>query len=137
MTKDLKGLGDLDIEEMDRRMRDELRRRNPNNQPEVTIEMWTLARLTRDDRMVRSVVYGVVTKCLTDDYLVGDIVCSPSLSSAPTHPGRCIYVTKDLRYECIGPGRQITIPEDDLATRLPDPDAGPGDIKRKVERGEL
>ena len=134
MTKDLTGLGDLDIEEMDRRRRDELRRRNPNNEPEVKLEPWTLAHLTRDNRPVRSVVYGVVTQCLTDDYLIGDIVCSPSLLSTPPHFGRRIYVTKHLRYECIGPGREVTIPEDELDTMqpYPDPDTDPNDVKPKL-----
>lgn len=136
MNKDL-GLGDLDIEEIDRRKREELRRRNPDNEPEVTLEMWTLARLTRDDQVVRSVVLGVVTKCLTDDYLVGDVVCSPALVSVPMPPGRLIYVTMKLRYECIGPGREVTIAEDELDNLLPDPSADMDDIKRRLERGDL
>ena len=79
MSDDLFGLGDNDIADVDRRQREELRWRNPNNEPEVLLSMWTLARLTRDDKIVNTVVYGVVTKCLTDDYQVGDIVCSPPL----------------------------------------------------------
>jgi len=137
MSKDLFILGDNDIADIDRRQREELRRRNPKNEPEVVLSMWTLAQLTRDDQIVRTVVYGVVTQCLTDDYQVGDIVCSPSLLSTPPHPGRRIYVTPRLRFECKGAGNEITIREDELSRRLLAPDADMDNIKRQIERGEL
>lgn len=137
MAKDLTGLGDLDVEDMDRRTRDEFRMRNPDNQSEVTLEMWTLARLTRDDQRLRSVVYGIVVGCLTDDYSIGDIACSGSLFDVPQHPDRRIFVSKRLRYECKGPGSEITIREDELEGRLPNSDASTDDVKRQKEHGEL
>ncbi len=137
MSKDLLGLGDNDIEHMDRQTRGELQKRNPDNQPEVTLLKWTLAQLTCNNQVMRTVVYGVVTECLTDVYRVGDIVCSPSLINTPPHPGRRIFVSQNLRFECKGEGNEITIPEDELRRRLPDPDASTDDIKRQIERGEL
>lgn len=84
-----------------------------------------------------AVVYGVVTGCLTDDYRVGDVVCSPSLMSTPPHPGRRIYVSQNLRFECAGEGNEITIPEDELRRRLPDPDASTDDIKIQLSYSSL
>jgi hypothetical protein len=137
MSKDGLGLGDNDIEGIDRRQRDKLREHNPGNEPEVVLEMWTLAHLTRDFDVVRAVVYGVVTQCLTDDYVLSEIVCSESLLDTPPHPSRRIYVSNQLRYECKGPGREITIPESELSKRLPDPATSIKDIKLQIERGEL
>jgi hypothetical protein len=137
MSENLTGLGDNDLADIDRERRDELRKRNPGNAPEVTLVMWTLAHLTRDERVVRTVVYGVVTRSLTDDYMLGEIVCSPPLYDMPTEPSRPIYVSQWLRFECKGKGNEITIPEDELQRRLPDPDADPNDIKRRLENGEL
>jgi hypothetical protein len=136
MSDDLFGLGDNDIAEVDRRQREELGRRNPKNEPEVVLSMWTLARLTRDDKIVKTVVYGIVGKCLTDDYQVGDVVCSPPLLVTPRHHGRRIYVTPRLRFECKGAGNKITIREGDLSIGLPDPDADTDDINLQTERGE-
>lgn len=137
MGKDLFGLGDNDIAELDRKKRDELLARNPDNQPEVTLEMWTLAHLTRDNRRVRTVVFGVVSECLTDDYMVGDIVCSTSLLDTPPHPDRNIYVSQLLRFECKGTGSEITIPEEELDSRLPDPEGGVDHIKRRLDSDEI
>ncbi|WP_288944985.1 hypothetical protein [uncultured Marinobacter sp.] len=137
MTKDLTGQGDLDIKELDRKRREDLHKRNPNNVPEVTLQMWTLAHLTRDGQVVRKVVYGVVTQCLTDDYRVGEIVCSPDLYDTPHDPSRPICVSQWLRFECVGKGHEITISEDELQSRLPGPDADADKIRRKVESGEL
>ncbi len=128
MSKDLLGFGDNDISELDSKKHQELCLRNPGNDPEVTLEQWTLAHLTRNGLPIGSVVYGVVTECLTDDYSVGDIVCSPGLLDTPEHPGRRIYVTQRLRYECKGAGNEITIPEGELSERLPDPNSELGDI---------
>lgn len=136
MGKDLFGLGDNDIAELDRKNRDELLARNPDNQPEVTLEMWTLAHLTRGDQKVRTVVFGVVSECLTDDYMTGDIVCSTSLLDTPPHPKRRIYVSQALRFECKGAGSEITIPENELNSRLPDFEAGVNDIERHQSSGE-
>jgi hypothetical protein len=133
MSKNLLGLGDNDIDEMNHKRRAELRQRNPDNDPEVTLEMWTLAHLTRDDRVVKSLVYGVVTQCLTDDYMIGDIACSPSLLGTPDHPGRRIYVTQKLRYECKGAGNEVTISEAEFDERLLDPYANIDDSKRRLE----
>jgi hypothetical protein len=115
MSNDYLGLGDGDIDDIDRAKREELRRRNPNNRPEVRLEMWTLAQLTRNDKIVRTVVYGVVTDCLTDDYLPGEVVCSPALIQVIDR----ICVSQHLRYELKGPGNEITIDESDLQGRLP------------------
>ena len=90
MRKDLTGLGDLDIEEIDRRRREELHHRNPNNLPEVTLTNWTFAQLICDDGVARSLVCGVVTECLTEDYQIGDFACSLQLLETPPHPGRRI-----------------------------------------------
>ena len=136
MGKDLFGLGDNDIAELDRKNREELLARNPDNQPEVTLEMWTLAHLTRGDQKVRTVVFGVVSECLTDDYMTGDIVCSTSLLDTPPHPKRRIYVSQMLRYECKGAGSEITIPEDELNSRLPAPEAGVNDFEHHQSSGE-
>lgn len=119
MWEDLFGLGDNDIKELDRAKRDELRARNPDNEPEVTLEMWTLAHLTRDNEKIRTVVFGVVSGCLTNDYIVGDIACSTSLLPTPPHPQRRIFVSQRLRFECKGAGNEITVSEDELDSRLP------------------
>lgn len=137
MTRDTTGLGDLDIEELDRSRREKLRARNPKNDPEVTLQMWTFAHLTRNGQVVRRVVYGVVTQCMTDDYTTGEIACSPDLYDTPLDPSRPIFVSQWLRFECQGKGNEITIPEDELQHRLPHPDADPDEIKRRVESGEL
>ena len=138
MNKDLTGLGDLDIEEIDRKQREELRARDPNNDAEVLLEMWTLAHLTRNGKTVRRVVYGVVTRCLTEDYMDGEIVCSPDLYGIPSSPnGARVYCSQWLRFECKGPGKEITIPEEELSSRLPDPDQSIADIKRRLEDREL
>lgn len=136
MSKDLFGLGDNDIADLDRRQQGELRRLNPTNEPEVVLSKWTLAHLTHNDQLVKTVVYGVVTKCLTDDYQLGDIVCSPSLLSTSPHPGRRIFVTPRLRFECKGAGKITKIREDELSKRLPDPDADTGEMNPKIESGE-
>lgn len=94
-------------------------RRNPENRPEVVLSKWTLANLTVDDKVVRTVVYGVVTESLTDQYGLGDIICSPSLIRAAMDEDHRIYASKHLRFECQGRGNEITIPESDLSTRLP------------------
>jgi hypothetical protein len=137
MSEDLTGLGDNDISEINRKRHEELRDRNPDNEPEVTLSKWTLARLTRGGQFARSVVYGVVTNCLTDDYRVGDIACSSSLVSTPPHPGRRIFVSQNLRFECQGAGNEITIPEEELNSRVPGPDESIDDIKRRLESGQL
>lgn len=110
----LLGLGDLDIADIDWQQRESLRARNPHNQPEVTLAKWTHATLTRDGKDVGHVVCGCVTQCLTDDYGVGEFVCSERIVYVPDHPGRCIYVTNRLRYECVGDGNEITVAESDL-----------------------
>lgn len=137
MTDDLFGLGDNDRDALDRKKRDDLRDRNPDNQPEVVLSMWTLANLTEDGQVVRRAVYGLVDECLTDDYLSGDIACNESLIDVPEHLGRRIYVSQRLRFECKGIGNEITIPEEDLWLRLPDPGSSTDDIKRRLESGEL
>lgn len=137
MTGNLLGLGDNDVADLDRSKREELRKRNPENRPEVTLEMWTLAILMQDDRVVKKVVYGVVTECLTDDYTVGEIACSHALIDVPQHPGCRIFVSQRLRYECKGPGTTVTIPEHELDPRLPNPDDNIEAIKRRVEDGNL
>ncbi|MDO6442060.1 hypothetical protein [Marinobacter sp. 2_MG-2023] len=137
MTENLLGLGDNDIADYDRRKREELRQRNPENRAEVTLEMWTLAILLRDDQVVKKVVYGVVTDCLTGDYTIGEVACSQSLINVPQHPGRRIFVSQKLRYECKGPGTTVTIPEHELNTHLPYPDDDIEAIKRRVESGKL
>jgi hypothetical protein len=123
MSEDLTGLGDNDISDIDRKRRDELRMRNSDNRPEVTLTMWTLAHLTRGNQIVRSVVYGIISECLTDDYMLGDIICSRSLIDTPEHRGRRIFVSQNLRFECVG-GNEITIPEDELSRQLPGSDTG-------------
>lgn len=137
MTENLLGLGDNDIADLNRSKLEELRKRNPENRPEVTLEMWTLAILMQDDQVVKKVVYGVVTECLTDDYTVGEIACSQSLIDVPQHPGRRIFVSQKLRYEGKGPGTTITIPEHELDPRLPNPDDNIEAIRRRVEDGNL
>ena len=137
MSEDLTGLGDIDVEELDRKKLEEMRRRNPNNQPEVVLTKWTLAHLTQASQVVRSVVFGKVAQCLTDHYQVGDIVCSLALKNTPEHPGRLIYVTQRLRYECIGEGSEVTIPEHELNSRIPDSDTGIDGSNHQAERGDL
>jgi hypothetical protein len=137
MSKDLTGLGDNDIEDLDRRRRNELRAQNPMNEAEVTLEMWTVATLTRDAQVVGRVVFGVVTRCLTDDYMLGAIACSPPLYDIEPVPEKRIYVSQWLRFECRGLGREVTIPENELQSRLPDPGADSDDIKHRIEGGEL
>ena len=134
MSDDLLGFGDNDIADLDRRQQEELRRRNPQNEPEVVLSMWTLARLTRDDKIMTTVVYGIVTKCLTDDYQAGDVVCSPPLLRATRQQGRRIYVTSRLRFECKGAGNIIRIHEDELRKKLPAPVAGTGETNPQIER---
>jgi len=123
VSKDLTGLGDLDIEELDRKRREKLREQNPNNEPAIFLERWTLAHLTRDDRVVSRVVFGVVIKTLTDDYIIGEIVCSQQLLDVPQHQGRKIFVSRQLRYECTGPGREVTIDENELKNYFPNSDS--------------
>lgn len=119
MSDSLLGLGDNDIEAINRQQREELVRRNPENRPEVVLSKWTLADLTVDGKVVRAVVYGVVTESLTDKFGIGEIICSPSLIRAAMDSERRIYASKHLRFECRGRGNEITIPESDLRTRLP------------------
>lgn len=71
------------------------------------------------------VVFGVVTRCLTDHYMLGEIVCSPPLYDIRFDPEQRIYVSQWLRFECRGLGREITIPETDA-----------DEIKRRLEGGE-
>lgn len=118
MSDSLLGLGDNDIEMINRQRREELIRRNPENRPEVVLSKWTLANLTVDGEVVRTVVYGLVTESLTDQYGLGDIICSPSLIRAAMDIERRIFASKHLRFECHGRGNEITIPESDLRTRL-------------------
>lgn len=136
MTKDLTGLGDLDIKELDRKRREDLHKRNPNNVPEVTLQMWTLAHLTRDGEVVKGRLWSC--HAVPDRRLqYREIVCSPDLYDAPHDPSRLICVSQWLRFECLGKGHEVTIPEDELQSRLPDPDADADKIKRKLESGEL
>lgn len=136
--KDLTGLGDLDIEDLDRRRREQLRALNPHNRSEVVLEMWTLAHLRRGDKIVRRVVYGVCTESLADDYVQGEIICSPDLYNImPPDDEPQVYCSKRLRYECRGPGREITIQEEELKDCLSDPGADPADIRRRIEDGEI
>lgn len=134
---DMIGLGDNDIADFDRKKREEIRRRNPNNEAEVALEMWTLANLTRGQRVVKKVVYGVVSRTFVDNYLPGEIVCSAALFDIHYNEENLVCVTQRFRYECTGPGREITIPEHALDSYLPDPDADPDDIKRRIENNEL
>ncbi|QSP94008.1 hypothetical protein LPB19_12495 [Marinobacter salinisoli] len=137
MSDDLLGLGDNDIDALDQKKREDLRSRNPNNEPEVVLSMWTLATLTQAGEVVKKVVFGVVEQCLTDDYQTGDIACSESLIDVPQHPETRIYVSQKLRYECKGIGREVTIAEEEFWRCLPDTDASIDDLKRRLERGEL
>jgi hypothetical protein len=84
-----------------------------------------------------TLVSGIIEPLHTDDHLVGDIACSLSLLDTPEHPGRRIFVTQKLRYECKGTGNEVTIPEEELNSRLPDPDATMEDNKRRLERGKI
>ena len=115
---DFLGLGDNDIADLDRQKRNERRRNNPHNEPEVQLELWTLARVYRDGCEVNRVVYGCVTRCLVQDIVVGEIVCSDPIIPTPEHAGRRIYVTKNLRYECLKEGNEISIDENELKLRL-------------------
>lgn len=116
---DFTGLGDNDIADFDLQKRKKRRLNNPHNEPEVQLEQWTLAHLYRDGCEVSSVVYGRVTLSLVDEIFVGEIVCSGPIIPTPEHPGRRIYVTKNLRYECLNEGNEISIDEDELKLRLP------------------
>lgn len=116
----LLGMGDMDVAEIDQEGRDKLRRRNPGNEPEIKLSKWTHAKLKRDGQDVGHVVYGCVVECLTDDYETGDIACSDRIIYVPDHPGRRIYVTKNLRFECLKEGNEIEIEESELPLRLPE-----------------
>jgi hypothetical protein len=120
MSNDHLGLGDNDLDDIDRAKREELRRRNPDNEPEVQIKRWTHALLKTNGKIDREVVFGCVVRCLTDDYQVDEIVCSHSIVYTPDHPGRRIYATQRLRFECLGVGNSITIEESDLEHYLAD-----------------
>ena len=137
MRKDLAGLGDLDIEEINRKQREEFRHRNPHNSPEVTLSDWLLVRVTRNDQLVRTFVYGVVTECLTDDYQIGDTACSTPLLDTPPHPGRSVYVSQKLRYDCKGPGTAVSISEDEFKNRLANPETSVEELRRCLKHGEL
>ena len=119
MSTNLLGLGDLDVEEIDRQKRERLKLRNPNNEPEVKLSKWTHAVLVRDGKRVGHVVYGCVIECLIDDYEVSEIACSGPIIFVPDHPGRRIYVTKNLRFECVKEGNEIEIEESELPFHLP------------------
>ena len=116
---DFLGLGYNDIADLDRQKRNERRRNNPHNEPEVQLELWTLARVYRDGCEVNRVVYGCVTRSLVQDIVVGEIVCSDPIIPTPEHLGRRIYVAKNLRYECLKDGNEISIDEEDLKLHLP------------------
>ena len=116
---DFTGLGDNDIADFDQQKRKKRRLNNPHNEPEVRLEQWTLAHLYRDGCEVSSVVYGCVTLSLVDEIFVGEIVCSDPIIPTPEHAGRRIYVTKNLRYECLQEGNEISIDEDELKLRVP------------------
>jgi len=115
---DFWGLGDNDIADFDQQKRNERRLNNPHNEPEVQLDQWTLAHLYREGCEVNRVVYGCVTRSLVDEIVVGEIVCSGHIIPTPEHVGRHIYVTKNLRYECLKGGNEISIDEDDLKLRL-------------------
>jgi hypothetical protein len=119
MSDDIFGLGDNDIQDLERAKREDLRRRNPDNVPEIQLENWTHARLLRDEKIVREVVFGCVVSCLTDDYQVGDIVCSHAIVYTPEPLGH-IYATQRLRFECLKYGSEITIDESELESYLLD-----------------
>jgi hypothetical protein len=118
MFDDLFNLGDNDIADLDRAKREDLRRRNPNNEPEIQLENWTHARLTRDGKIVREVVFGCVVRCLTDDYQIGEIVCSHAIVYTPDHSSRRIYATQRIRFECLKNGNEITVDESEFECRF-------------------